>query len=59
MPQKTLSDEDIINNAEDTLTILSTYVKHVESNRINKDDLDKLMRDLYNEAINTEIAEAE
>ena len=54
-----ISDEDIINNAEDTLTILSTYVKHVESNRINKDDLDKLMRDLYNEAINTEVAEAE
>lgn len=49
----TLSDDDIINNAEDTLTILTNYVKVVES-KVNKNDLDNLMRSLYNEAINME-----
>jgi hypothetical protein len=49
----TLSDDDIINNAEDTITILTNYVKIVES-KVNKNDLDNLMRSLYNEAINME-----
>ena len=37
----------------DTITILTNYVKIVES-KVNKNDLDNLMRSLYNEAINME-----
>lgn len=45
----TLSDEDIVESAEDTLTVLMKYVSSLET-RANKSDLDKLMRALYSEA---------
>ena len=48
-----INDDDIIDQAEDTLTILSGYVESL--NVENKVELDGLMRSLYNEAL---IAEA-
>lgn len=51
--QDNLSDADIINNAEDTMTILRSYVKNLETD-INKTELDVLMRSLYDEALNME-----
>jgi DNA repair exonuclease SbcCD nuclease subunit len=47
-------DDDIINEAEDTVTILSKYIEQMPDN-IPKKDLDNLMRSLYNEAIQMEI----
>ncbi len=38
---------------KDTLTILSKYIGTIESNVDNK-ELDKLMRSLYNEALQME-----
>ena len=48
-----ISDDDIVDQAQDTLTILSGYVESL--NVENKVELDGLMRSLYNEAL---IAEA-
>ena len=47
-----VSDEDIIDEAQDTLTILSKYVNTL--NVENKTELDGLMRSLYNEALTVE-----
>ena len=47
-----VSDEDIIDEAQDTLTILSSYVESL--NVENKIELDGLMRSLYNEALTVE-----
>jgi hypothetical protein len=47
-------DSEIVNEAEDTLTILSKYIDTMPDN-IPKKDLDKLMRSLYNEAILMEV----
>ena len=44
-----LQGDDIIDEAEDTLTILSKYVNSLNMN--NKTELNTLMRDLYNEAL--------
>jgi len=52
----TMSDEDILENAEDTLTVLSKYVTALET-KANKNDLEKLVRSLYNEAIDLESGE--
>ncbi len=49
----TISEEDLLDEAEDTLTILSKYIGTIESNVDNK-DLDNLMRSLYHEALNME-----
>lgn len=46
-------DDDIINEAEDTLTILSKYIDGT-STRVSKKKLDILMRSLYNEALHME-----
>jgi len=48
-----LNDSDILENAEDTLSILKTYVRGFES-KVNKNDLDKLIHSLYNDAMNME-----
>ena len=42
--------EDIINEAEDTVTILDKYVDGLEINA-NKDKVKTVMRELYNEAL--------
>ena len=49
----TISEEDLLDEAEDTLTILSKYIGTIESNVDNK-DLDNLMRSLYHEALQME-----
>ena len=46
-------DSDIVNEAEDTMTILKKYVDQLELS-CNKKKLDLLMRDLYNEALSIE-----
>jgi len=52
VPTPWLIDDDIIDQAEDTLTILSGYVESL--NVENKVELDGLMRSLYNEALTVE-----
>lgn len=47
------SDDDIVSQAEDTLTILKKYVDQVETN-VDKQKLDGLMRELYREALSVE-----
>jgi DNA repair exonuclease SbcCD nuclease subunit len=48
--------DDLANEAEDTLTILSKYIDNLETN-VNKKDLDKLMKSLYNESLAMEFDE--
>ncbi len=43
-------DEDIVNEAEDTITIMNSYISNYPDN-VPKDDLSQLMSELYNEAI--------
>lgn len=45
-----VSDSDIIEGAEDTPTILRKYVQGLET-KVDKNNLDKLIRTLYDEAI--------
>jgi len=47
-------DSDIVNEAEDTVTILSKYIENMETN-VSKKRLDNLMRSLYNEALYMEV----
>ena len=49
----TIDENDLLNEAEDTLTILSRYISTIESN-VDNNDLDKLMRSLYTEALHME-----
>jgi len=46
-------DNDIINEAEDTLTILNKYVSQLEL-KADKSKLENLLRSLYNEALSME-----
>ena len=48
-------DSDIVNEAEDTLTILSKYIDQTVSKPDEKKRLDFLLRSLYNEALNMDI----
>jgi len=48
------SEDDIINEAEDTVTIMSKYIDQMPDN-VPKKELDFLMRSLYNEAIATQL----
>ena len=47
-----MEDDEIIDEAQDTLTILSKYVESL--NVENKPELNTLMRNLYNEALTVE-----
>lgn len=47
------SDDDIVSQAEDTLTILHKYVDQIDSN-VNKQKLETLLRTLYSEALSIE-----
>jgi hypothetical protein len=47
------ADEDIVNEAEDTLTILNKYIDQTQFQG-DRQRLDTLMRDLYHEALSTE-----
>lgn len=46
-------DEDIVDEAQDTISILSTYIEGLETN-VDKKRLDLLMRSLYNESLTLE-----
>jgi DNA repair exonuclease SbcCD nuclease subunit len=47
-----VADEEIIvNEAEDTLTIFNTYIKQVPASGVNKDQLNNVITQLYNEAL--------
>lgn len=48
------NDDDLVNEAEDTLTILSKYIDGLNIKN-NKKELDNLLRTLYNEALDTEL----
>jgi hypothetical protein len=43
-------DEDLVNEAEDTLTILQKYVDQLDI-KADKVQVDQLVRDLYSEAL--------
>ena len=47
-------DDDIISNAEDTLTLLSKYVDNIESPDIDNTKLKNILKSLYVEALNLE-----
>ena len=49
-------DEDIVNQAEDTMTILSKYIDNLNLN-VEPEKLKGVMRELYVEALNTEKTE--
>jgi DNA repair exonuclease SbcCD nuclease subunit len=55
MHQDLVDDNEIIEDAEDTLTILSKFCEQLET-QTDKARLDNLLRNLYNEAINLESA---
>ena len=46
-------DDEIVNEAEDTLSIVSSYIDSLEI-KTNKNELNVLMRNLYNEALSIE-----
>lgn len=48
-------DADIVNEAEDTLTILNKYVDQLDI-KVEKSKLENLLRNLYNEALSMEIS---
>jgi predicted phosphodiesterase len=50
------ADEELVNQAEDTISILSKHIDGLTLN-VESDKLKKLMRELYIEAINTETTE--
>ena len=47
-----MEDDELVDEAQDTLTILSKYVDTL--NIENKTELNMLMRNLYNEALTVE-----
>ena len=49
-------DDDIIDQAEDTITILNKYIDNLELD-VSPDKLKTIMRELYIEALNTEVAD--
>jgi myo-inositol-1-phosphate synthase len=49
-------DDDIVDQAEDTMTILSKYIDNLPMS-VEPDKLKTLMRELYVEALNTETTE--
>ena len=47
-------DDNMVDQAEDTLTILNKYIDNVKEDSINNDRLKTLMKELYVEALNSE-----
>lgn len=47
------NDEDLVDEAEDTMTIISKYIDNL-GEEVPKNELDKLIRSLYNEALSME-----
>ena len=51
-----LEDDEIIDQAEDTMTILSKYIDVIEID-VEPEKLKNIMKEIYIEALNTEVAE--
>jgi hypothetical protein len=49
-------EENMVDQAEDTLTILNKYVDAIKEDSIDNNELKKLLKELYVEALNTERA---
>jgi len=49
-------DDDMLDQAEDTLTTLNKYVETIKDDGINNEKLKTLLKELYVEALNTEQA---
>jgi hypothetical protein len=49
-------DDDMLDQAEDTLTTLNKYVETIKDDGIDNDKLKTLLKELYVEALNTEQA---
>jgi hypothetical protein len=49
-------DDDMVDQAEDTLTILNKYVDSINEDSIDNGELKKLLKELYVEALNIEQA---
>jgi hypothetical protein len=49
-----ITDDELVDQAEDTVTILSKYIDNLTLN-VENDKLKNLMRELYVEALNTEL----
>lgn len=47
-------DDDAINDAEDTFTIISKYIDSINEENINNTKLNNIMRELYFESLNLE-----
>jgi hypothetical protein len=47
-------DDDMVNQAEDTLTILNKYVDNINEENIDNTKFKNLLKELYVEAINIE-----
>jgi DNA repair exonuclease SbcCD nuclease subunit len=47
-------DDNMVDQAEDTLTILNKYIDNIKEDSIQNDKLKTLMKELYIEALNTE-----
>lgn len=52
----TIVDDDLIDQAEDTMTILNKYIDALEL-EVESDKLKTVMRELYVEALNTEVSD--
>jgi hypothetical protein len=50
------TDDELIDQAEDTITILNKYIDNLQLD-IESNKLKTIMRELYVEALNTEVAE--
>jgi hypothetical protein len=50
------NDDEIVDQAEDTITILNKYIDNLQLD-VESDKLKNIMRELYVEALNTEVAE--
>jgi hypothetical protein len=49
-------DDDIVNQAEDTISIINKFVDGIKEEHINNEKLKTVMRELYVEALNQEQA---
>jgi hemerythrin len=49
-------EDDMIDQAEDTITIINKYVDSLQEDHIDNDKLKTVLRELYVEALNTEQA---
>ena len=50
----TENDDEMVNQAEDTLTILNKFVDGISENNIDNNVLKTLLKELYVEALNSE-----